>query len=94
MDSSQQRGRVAEAMCIAYLTQLGWDVFVGFGNTQADLVAVRNGTCVRVEVKAYGHDRSVPDVYPDRFDALLCVTPSYGVIEETGRYKSTGPVFS
>ena len=40
-----------EALVIAKLSRLGFETFIGNGNTTCDIVAVKHGLCLRIEVK-------------------------------------------
>lgn len=86
MIAAHQRGNWAELMAAAWFTQSGYEVYLGFGNTSADMIVVREGRTQRVEVKAAslttgarpGNKTSpynVSGVEPERFDVLVVVLP-------------------
>lgn len=61
------------------LCQRGYEIFFGFGHNSCDIVALKDGTVLRVEVKtAYIRDGKVAKAYiadPTKHDVLAVVTP-------------------
>ena len=45
------KGAEREALVVAELSRLGFETFTGNGNTTFDIVAVKHGLCLRIEVK-------------------------------------------
>ena len=45
------KGAEREALVVAELSRLGFETFIGNGNTTCDIVAVKHGLCLRIEVK-------------------------------------------
>jgi hypothetical protein len=76
-----QRGTWAELLAASWLIQNGHEVFIGFGNTSCDLMAIKDGVVRRVEVKAVSPMKSesggkvgaVAGCRPDKYDWLLVV---------------------
>lgn len=84
--NTSQKGAWAESIAMSVLMKDGWEVFVGFGNTSCDLVGIKSGTAVRIEVKSASRSTMpgkwvVAGVKPDKFDTLLVVYPD-GTVEQ------------
>lgn len=84
LDSSVA-GPLGEGHAIAHLAGLGYHVFVGFGNTPCDLIAMKDGKTIRVEVKtSTGTARyaiyNLPPSKPELYDMLIWVIPTEGVL--------------
>lgn len=45
------KGAEREALVVAELSRLGFETFTGNGNTTCDIIAVKHGLCLRIEVK-------------------------------------------
>lgn len=89
------RGCWGEAQAIAWLSHRGYEVYVGFGNTSADLVAVRDGEIARVEVKSLtvrpeGGKPFMTGVKPEKFDMLLGVLPDGTILVNPTRAEVYG----
>lgn len=84
LDSSVA-GPLGEAHAIAFLAGQGYHVFVGFGNTPCDLIAMKDNVTIRVEVKtstgtSRGSVYSVPQSRSHLYDVLIWVIPTEGVL--------------
>lgn len=84
MDERSRTGNWAELIAAAWLTQQGYEVFWGHGNTECDLVALKERACTRVEVKkasAQSNGRwCIARADPDKYDLLLVVLPCGDVL--------------
>lgn len=73
----QNNGRANEMKAAAALIENGYEVFMGVGNTSCDMVALKDGICLRVEVKTAGPERRDGRRWvgadPEKFDALIVV---------------------
>lgn len=87
------KGQWAEAQATSWLLTEGYEVFVGFGNTSCDLMALRSGRATRVEVKfgpitsdRQGHPAVlIPPSKPDNYDMLLVVAENGRVLVDPRR---------
>lgn len=85
MYSASRRGTVAETLAAAWLLEQGYEVFLGLGQASCDFIALKDGICTRVEVKAASvrSDFAKPvvsGVKPDCFDMLLIVLPDNTIV--------------
>lgn len=80
-----ERGTLAEAKVVVWLMERGYEVFTAFGNTSCDLVAVKDGVALRVEVKAVTLTQGIHKVArvdPRKHDWLLVVMPDGTVTDD------------
>ncbi len=88
MLSRRDSGQWAEFTASVWLVTNGYEVFTGTGYASCDLVAVRDGKALRVEVKkaTRRHERywSVVGCNPALYDMLLVVTPEGEVMQDPG----------
>lgn len=72
-----QHGLANELRAAAHLMDLGYEVFLGVGSTSCDMLAMKDGTVVRVEVKTASQRayldgrRRVLGVQQGKFDMLV-----------------------
>jgi len=94
-----QRGNWAESIAAAWLIENGYEIFRGDGRASADFVALRDGICQRVEVKAATHTRDggkrrktpcIKDVHPEKFDMLMVVLDDCSVLINPTAAQITG----
>lgn len=79
------RGTLSEARASVWLMERGWQVYLGWGNTSCDIVALRGSEVVRVEVKTAAVSTKegrwvVAGCKPEMYDTLLVVYPD-GIVE-------------
>ena len=78
-------------LAAAYLIEQGYEVFMGTGPTSCDILALKDETVIRVEVKAATKDRSIVSkesyyiagVDSTKHDLLLAVLADGTVVEPT-----------
>lgn len=72
-----QNGMANEMRAAACLIDEGYEVFIGVGNTSCDLMALKDGAALRVEVKTAGPERRDGTRWvsgdPEKFDMLIAV---------------------
>jgi hypothetical protein len=54
------KGVERESLVVAALAKMGWETFSGNGNTSCDLIAMRQGVLLRIEVKGMGGHTKQP----------------------------------
>ena len=54
------KGVERESIVVAEFAKMGWETFSGNGNTSCDLIALKQGVMLRVEVKGMGGNTKKP----------------------------------
>lgn len=86
------RGTLSEARASVWLMEQGWEVYLGWGNTSCDIVALRGSEVARIEVKTASPSSVsgkwvVAGCKPHLYDTLLIVYPDGSVEFDPPREK-------